>query len=53
MRKVVVLHPRINYAIVHRMNPGIQVAWFIDEDDAWDFFKIMSGIDYYEIAEVR
>lgn len=53
MRKADVVRPPINYVITHRMNPSIQIAWFISEDDAWEFFKVMTAPDYYEIVEVR
>ena len=54
MRKVDVVRPPINYAVIsngHKM----QIAWFVIEEDAQTF---IDGFGYehsltYEIAEVR
>lgn len=53
MRKVEVVRPPINYAIVTKKGTHRQVAWFIDAMDAEDFLKNMVGADQYEIAEAR
>lgn len=50
MRKVDVVRPLINYAVVSGVG---QIAWFIDADDAKDFVDSQPFPDRYEIAEVR
>lgn len=52
MRKVDVVRPPINYAIVAKKG-NTQVAWFLDLEDAEEFLRNMVGSDLYEVAEVR
>lgn len=53
MRKVDVVRPPINYAIVAKRNKDFQIAWFIAEEDALAFFEVMDVADQYEIAVRR
>ncbi len=53
MRKVDVVRPTISYAVVGKWDPNFQVAWFLLEEDAIEFWEIMSQGIKYEIAEVR
>lgn len=54
MRKVVVLHPPINYVVLHSgFAKPYEIAWFISDGDAEDFVKTQPNSDEYEIAEVR
>lgn len=50
MRKVDVVRPPINYSVISTIG---QIAWFLSEEDALDFWNVMVGSERYEIAEVR
>ena len=53
MRKVDVIRPPINYVVYMSGHPERQLAWFLSEEDAEDFWRVMVGSERYEIAEVR
>lgn len=50
MRKVDVVRPPINYAVLSEMG---QIAWFVDPDDAQDFVNSQPLPERYEIVEAR
>jgi hypothetical protein len=55
MRKVDVVRPAINYAVVPTTGrlKGEQIAWFVNADDATDFLTSQGVEIAYEVAEVR
>lgn len=52
MRKVDVVRPPISYVVFMSGHPERQLAWFLAEEDAIDFWNVMAGSERYEIAEV-